>query len=132
MAVTDLTFVDVETVQSGGSMVSVMKFTATELRPTGWTMTGSCSPGADGLDSEVTQTMPVSATGTLSGDVTLFLTGFAFTEDGAAYGFTPASPPVGSPFPVASGTLTGVSLVATTISAGTATFPGAVESAPYC
>ena len=132
MAVTDLTFIDVELVQSGSSTVQVMKFTATELRPTGWTMTASCSPGAGGLDSELTTTMPSSATGTLTGGVTLFLTGLAFTESGILYGFTPASPPTGLPFPVASDTLTGVSLVATTISAGSATFPGAVESAPFC
>ena len=109
-----------------------MKFTATELRPAGWTMTGSCAPGPDGLDSEWTQTMPDTATGTLSGEVTLFLTGLAFTEDGTAYGFTPSSPPAGLPFPVASGTLSEVSLVATSISAASATFPGAVESAPFC
>ena len=132
MEVTDLTFVDVETVQSGSSTMLAMKFTATELRPAGWTMTASCSPGADGLDSELTQIMPGSATGTLTGGVTLFLTGLAFTEDGTAYGFTPAAPPAGPPFPLAAGTLTDVSLVATTISAGSATFPGAVESAPFC
>ena len=51
--VTDLAFIDVENVQSGSATVPAMKFTATELRPSGWTATGTCTAGAGGLDFAV-------------------------------------------------------------------------------
>jgi hypothetical protein len=132
LGVTNLTFLDVENVQSGSATVPAMKFSATELRPTGWAMTGACTSGVDGLSSQVIQVMPASVSGSLTGGVTLLLTSLVFTVDGTTYGYNPSSPPAGAPFPVLASTLTSVSMEAAAISAATVELPDLTQSTPFC
>jgi hypothetical protein len=129
MDVADLAYAGPTTIASGTvADLAVLEFTASSLT------LSSASPSTPALSMESPctiqngmslaqlSTVPGTSTGSLSGSVVLYVTSIDFIYLGTPYSLSAASPPVSFPS-IASGQLTGVSMVAARIAAASTSLP---------
>jgi hypothetical protein len=118
MDVTNLAFVGTQTVTSGGASLTVLQFTADAATLNGLTLSDPCFTSAAVTQRwKVVHSVPAGSTAVLSGGVTLLATSLSFTPLGGSTVTYDATtlPAVGVLVPA--GTLPGVQITATSLTA---------------